>query len=129
MDVQFYSQEDSLSQEHALSDEDWLNYWSLEPHSHPLLDEFHYGEIDKLAPWTELCDRQGIQLNYFLNDTIIRLHQLPQVLANLRQCYGIIAQRRPFVHPSEIHKDAYVRMVTLLGTAIQEEHGIQAFIP
>jgi hypothetical protein len=32
-------------------------------------------------------------------------------------------------HPGEIHKDAHVRMVALLETAIREEHGIMAFIP
>jgi hypothetical protein len=121
MALDFYSQEDAFCET-----ENYLAYWELEPQSPHLLDSFKLGEFDKLTPWIDSCNQQGIKLGHFFDDTVLNNHQLPQCLANLRRCYGEIAHRRPFVHPSDIHKDAYVRMVAVLQTAIEQKRGIIA---
>ena len=121
MALEFYSQEDTFCER-----ENYLAYLELESKSSQLLGSFELGEFDKLTPWIELCNQQGIKLGHFFDDTVLRNYQLPQVLENLRQCYGEIAQRRPFVHPSEVHKDAYVKMVSVLETAIEQQRGVIA---
>lgn len=121
MALDFYSQEDTFCDSH------WQDYWAMEPDSLRPLDKFEMEEFDKLMPWVEMCNRQGIRLGNYFEDVVLQNHQLPQALAMLRQCYGEIAQRRPFLHHSESHKDAYVRMVSVLEKAIKEGRGIIAF--
>lgn len=103
-----------------------MKFWDKEPESPQYLCSFELGEFDKLTPWIELCHQQGIKVGRFFDDTVLKSSQLPQVLKNLRSCYGEIAQRRPFVHPDDMDKDAYVKMVSALETAIQQKRGIIA---
>ena len=121
MALDFFSQEDTFCET-----ENYMAYLELEPQSSQLLGSFEMGEFARLTPWIELCNQQGIKLGHFFDDTALRNYQLPQVLENLRHCYGEIAQRPPFVHPSEIHKGAFVKMVSVLETAIQQKRGIIA---
>jgi len=121
MALEFYSQEDTFCET-----ENYMAYWEMEPQSPQLLGSFEMGEFDKLTPWIELCNRQGIKLGHFFDDTVLKNRQLPQVLENLRKCYGEIAQRRPFVHQSEMQHDPFARMVSILETAIKQERGIIA---
>jgi len=121
MALDFFSQEDTFCDA-----EDYLAYLKIEPELAQLLDSFELGEFEKLTPWVERCNQQNIKMGHYFDDTVLRNHQLPQVLDNLRQCYGEIAQKRPFVHSGDINKDAYVRMVSILETAIKQQRGIIA---
>ncbi|HVF85693.1 MAG TPA: hypothetical protein VM821_06905 [Abditibacteriaceae bacterium] len=60
MPLNFYSQEDTFC------DADYLAYYEMEPQSLQLLGGFELGEFDKLTPWIELCNQQGIVLGHFL---------------------------------------------------------------
>ena len=121
MGLVFYSQEDSLCDE-----KHFIDYYQIEPQSAQFLDSFEMGEFDKLEPWIKLCNQQGIKLGYFYDDTFLKNSQLPQILENLRRCYGEIAQGRPFLHQSQAQREPFVRMVKVLEAAIREGRGIIA---
>ena len=89
------------------------------------LDNFEMGEFDKLMPWFELCRERGINFEFFA-DTAVKNHVLPTLLADLRACYGEIAQRKPFPTPGEPQTDAFLKMVSVLESAIETESGIVA---
>ena len=115
MGLDFVSQDDEFC-------EDYMNYLS---EAGPLLGSFEMEEFDKLMPWFERCQRRGIEFEFF-KDTAVKSYQLPQMLSELRACYGEIAQRKPFPTPGEPQTDAFLKMVAVLEKAITDGRGLVA---
>lgn len=102
-----------------------LFYDSNENEFLTFLDNFDMGEFDKLMPWFDRCRERGIEFEFF-KDTAVKSFLLPALLADLRSCYGEIAQRKPFPTPGEPRTDAFLKMVAVLEEAIATKRGIIA---
>lgn len=84
-------------------------------------------EFDKLAPWVFACQQAG--LNVTFDDTYFCSHQIRPALQILRDCYGEISTRRPFLHPDDHELEPFVRMVKILETALAKNAGVVAYGP
>ncbi|MBW3635219.1 MAG: hypothetical protein KY445_01980 [Armatimonadetes bacterium] len=119
MPLEFYSQEDTLCER-----ENYLVYMEMEPGLMHHLGTFRDAQYNRLTVWIQLCNQRGIPFGHYYDDTVLRHHYLKPALQHLRDCYPTIAKNPPFVHQSEMHEDAFCKMVQILETAINEGRSI-----